>query len=149
MRDRDEVMALRQRLKDAHKTKDVDVIVSCYAPDAVIYSLAPPLASRTANPSDLKEWLATWDGPITIKMQDDNLDLHETIAWSNELTCLCGKKTDGTNVEMWFRTTQCFRRVEGHWLIAHEHSSTPFYMDGSFRAAIDLTPDSRTAWNAT
>jgi PhnB protein len=30
--------------------------------------------------------------------------------------------------------------VRGAWKIVHEHSSTPFYMDGSYRAAVDLKP---------
>jgi ketosteroid isomerase-like protein len=36
--------------------------------------------------------------------------------------------------------TLCLTKVDGAWLIEHEHTSTPFYMDGSFRAAVDLTP---------
>jgi ketosteroid isomerase-like protein len=28
----------------------------------------------------------------------------------------------------------------GAWQIVHEHISTPFYMDGSLKAAVDLTP---------
>jgi ketosteroid isomerase-like protein len=32
------------------------------------------------------------------------------------------------------------RDEHGAWKIAHEHTSVPFYMDGSFRAAIDLKP---------
>jgi hypothetical protein len=31
-------------------------------------------------------------------------------------------------------------RFGGEWLIAHEHDSTPFYMDGSDKAALDLHP---------
>lgn len=27
-----------------------------------------------------------------------------------------------------------------NWRIVHQHESTPFYMDGSFTAAVDLTP---------
>ncbi|MFD0204902.1 MULTISPECIES: nuclear transport factor 2 family protein [Saccharothrix] len=42
--------------------------------------------------------------------------------------------------DLWFRSTVCLRRVDGVWRIAHEHTSTPFYMDGSFSAALDLTP---------
>ena len=38
------------------------------------------------------------------------------------------------------RLTLCFRKIAGSWMVAHEHSSVPFYMDGSFRAAIDLKP---------
>jgi ketosteroid isomerase-like protein len=42
--------------------------------------------------------------------------------------------------DLWFRSTTCFRKVDGEWRVAHEHSSTPFYMDGSMRAAVDLLP---------
>jgi ketosteroid isomerase-like protein len=41
---------------------------------------------------------------------------------------------------LWFRSTLALRRIEGEWLIVHEHTSTPFHMDGSFRAATDLRP---------
>jgi ketosteroid isomerase-like protein len=41
---------------------------------------------------------------------------------------------------LWFRCTFGLRRIDGDWRIVHQHESTPFYMDGSFKAAIDLTP---------
>ena len=36
--------------------------------------------------------------------------------------------------------TVCPRKVDGTWRITQEHNSTPFYMDGSFKAAVDLQP---------
>src|SRR5262245_38939866 len=41
--DRTEIEALFQRLAKAHADHDADAIVEAYAPDAVIYDLAPPL----------------------------------------------------------------------------------------------------------
>ena len=41
---------------------------------------------------------------------------------------------------LWFRSTIGFRKIGGKWLITHEHNSTPFYMDGSDKAALDLQP---------
>jgi ketosteroid isomerase-like protein len=38
------------------------------------------------------------------------------------------------------RATVCYRRIDGKWMVTHEHLSVPFYMDGSFRAAVDLKP---------
>jgi hypothetical protein len=32
------------------------------------------------------------------------------------------------------------QRIDDRWRITHEHNSTPFYMDGSYRAATDLVP---------
>ncbi len=53
---------------------------------------------------------------------------------------MTGTKVDGEEVDLWTRTTVCLRRIGGAWRIVHEHTSVPFYMDGSFKAAIDLEP---------
>ncbi len=37
------------------------------------------------------------------------------------------------------RSTLGLRRIDGRWRSYHEHTSTPFYLDGSNRAALDLT----------
>ena len=41
---------------------------------------------------------------------------------------------------MWFRSTVCLRKHDGSWPITHEHTSTPFHMDESLRAAVELQP---------
>ncbi len=53
---------------------------------------------------------------------------------------MTGRKTDGEVIDLWRRQTFGLKRVRGAWKIVHEHSSVPFYMDGSYRAAIDLKP---------
>ena len=40
----------------------------------------------------------------------------------------------------WIRLTLCFRKIGGVWKVTHEHTSVPFTMDGSLKAAVDLTP---------
>ena len=37
-------------------------------------------------------------------------------------------------------TTDCYRKIDDTWLVTHKHASVPFYMDGSYRAAVDLKP---------
>ncbi len=63
------------------------------------------------------------------------------MGWSRSLNRLHGTLKGGRSVDMWMRSTLAFRKVDGAWKIAHGHSSVPFLMDGSFRAATDLTPD--------
>lgn len=43
-------------------------------------------------------------------------------------------------VSFWMRLTVCLERAAGSWRIVHEHTSAPFYMDGSLRPAFDLQP---------
>ena len=65
-----EIEALFQRLAKAHADHDADAIVEAYAPDAVIYELAPPLGRRGMNRDSVTAWLAGWQGPIQIDARD-------------------------------------------------------------------------------
>ncbi|MGP1395897.1 MAG: YybH family protein [Inquilinaceae bacterium] len=141
MTDGDAIIALCRRLGQAHRDKDADAIAACYAPDAVIYGLAPPLSERGTERDAIAAWLATWDGPIEVDAHDSHLAVAGDLAYVSALNRMRGTKTDGDPVDLWFRTTMCFRKTGNGWRIAHDHSSVPFYMDGSFRAAVDLTPD--------
>ena len=138
---KDEILALCRRLGDAHHGKDAAAIAGCYLPDAVIFSLAPPLIERGLDRNDLAGWLATWAGPIVVDAADIDVAVDQDIAWCTALNRIRGTKTDGETIDMWFRTTMGFRRTADGWRIAHDHSSVPFLMDGSERASIDLTPD--------
>jgi ketosteroid isomerase-like protein len=53
---------------------------------------------------------------------------------------MTGTKTDGEEVDLWFRATACFRREDGRWRITHMHNSVPFAMDGSGKALLSLRP---------
>jgi hypothetical protein len=52
---------------------NADAIVQSYAPDAVIFDLAPPLGRRGMNREAVAAWLAGWEGPILIDARDVNL----------------------------------------------------------------------------
>ena len=71
--DRAEIEALFQQLVKAHANHDADAIVEAYAPDAVIYDLAPPLGRHGMNRDSVTAWLAGWEGPIQIDARDVNL----------------------------------------------------------------------------
>ena len=137
---REEIAALCRKLAKAHADKDAVAIADCYAPDAVIYGLAPPLAERGMNREELDAWLATWDGPILIDEADGDVIVGGDVAYGTALNRMRGRKQDGADVDLWFRTTMGFRKTGGQWRIAHDHSSVPFLMDGSDRAALDLQP---------
>lgn len=139
MTSKQEIEALCERLSRAHAEKDADAIVDCYVDDATIYDLAPPLGKRGVKRDAVAAWLATWDGPIRIDAAGSELVVGEDVAYSTALNRMRGPQ-GGEEQSIWFRSTLCFRRVDSHWRIAHDHTSVPFYMDGSYRAAVDLKP---------
>ena len=138
--DRDDILALCACLGQAHMEKDADAIAACYAEEAVIFDMAPPLGRRGINRDTVVAWLATWRGPITIDSTDIDLHIADDVAYTSALNRMTGQKRDGEAVDLWFRTTMIFARSNGRWRIVHDHSSVPFHMDGSLRAAVDLHP---------
>jgi ketosteroid isomerase-like protein len=50
-----------------------------------------------------------------------------------------GTPQSGPVTEVWVRWTACFRRIDGVWLIVHDHVSVPADLSRG-QAAFDLTP---------
>jgi ketosteroid isomerase-like protein len=126
----------------ALRAKDIDGVMSHYAPEILVFDIAPPLLYRGANAyrKNYEEWFATWQGPIGYEIRDPSITVGDDVAFSHSLNRIYGKRTDGEKTGVWVRVTACFRKINGKWLIAHEHISVPLYMDGSDRAAVDLKP---------
>jgi uncharacterized protein (TIGR02246 family) len=137
--DRAEIEALFQQLARAHTDHDADAIVEAYAPDAMIFDLSPPLGRRGMNRASVAAWLAGWDGPIQIDARDVNLTIDGDLAFVSALNRMRGRQGD-EDQDIWYRTTTCLQKTSGRWRIVHDHSSVPFYMDGTDRAAVDLKP---------
>jgi uncharacterized protein (TIGR02246 family) len=138
--DRAEIEAVLQHLARAHADRDGEAIAESYAPDAVIYDLAPPLGRRGMSRDSVAAWLAGWEGPILIDARDVNLTADGELAFVSAFTRLRGRQ-GGEDQDMWYRSTICLRKTDGRWRIVCDHASVPFYMDGSYRAAIDLKPE--------
>lgn len=132
-----EIEALIQKLTAAHFEHDADAIVNLYETDAVIFDLAPPLGRHGMNRDTIAAWLAGWEGPIRIDAREVDLKVDSKLGFLSALNRMQGRQ-GGEAVDIWFRTTMCFRKTSGRWRIVHDHTSVPFYMDGSYRAAVDL-----------
>ena len=122
--------------------KDVEGAMAYFAPDVLSFDLAPPLQhmGREVIRKGMKEWFLTWQGPIGLEIRDLRVTADGDVAFCTSLQRMSGTKTDGEKPNLWVRATMGLERIEGTWRIAHEHTSTPFYMDGSNKAALDLRP---------
>lgn len=138
-----QIRELLENRVTAMKNRDAEALVAGYAPDAVIFDLAPPLRqpSSVLDPASKRAWLNTFEGPIHYEIRDLEITAMQDLAFAHSLHYL-GATPSGASegFGLWFRVTTCLRKVDGSWLITHEHESTPFEMDGSFNAAIDLQP---------
>ena len=138
--DKEDISALLDTVVKAVHDKDAGAVVAQFDPDAVIFDLAPPLSHRV-DQQGWQDWFNTWEGPVERKSQDLNFTVMGDLAVVHGLYHESAISRDGGQpAEWWMRTTVALRRDTGRWKIIHEHTSVPYYMDGSLRAATDLRP---------
>jgi ketosteroid isomerase-like protein len=129
----------------AHTTRDVDRLFALYSDEAVCYTLAPPLqqgpATEYGTRAGLQAWFDGFAGPIDVEYRDPVVTADGEVAFVHTLTRMTATPAGAPEAfSFWFRSTFGLRRLGGEWRIVHRHESTPFHMDGSFRAAVELQP---------
>jgi ketosteroid isomerase-like protein len=124
------------------RAKHVESAMSHYAPDILTFDLAPPLQYVGANAirKSLADWFPTFVGPLGYETRGLNIAASGDVAFSTSLNRITGTRTSGEETDVWVRMTLGCKRINGTWMIAHEHASVPFHMDGSYKAAVDLKP---------
>jgi ketosteroid isomerase-like protein len=122
---------------------DVRGFLAYSAPEVVTYSLAPPLGERvdSTDPTPLEQWLASFEAPPRREVTQLEITTDGDVAFATSIDSMSATPKGTTDAfTLWYRVTLGLRRVDGRWLVVHEHESVPFLMDGSFAAAIDLKP---------
>ncbi|HTV00465.1 MAG TPA: nuclear transport factor 2 family protein [Luteitalea sp.] len=140
---RGEVLALLRAQEDATARGDAAGVVALMVSDIVTYDLPAPLQFRGAGApavEGLNQWFATWDGPVTVELDNPTVIIEGDIAVVYGLSRMRGRKRGVGAIDSWNRRTVVLRRSDGAWRIVHERSSYPMEMDGSGRAATDLQP---------
>jgi len=139
----DEIREVIEGKAAALHTGDVKAVLAYYAAEVVEFNLAPPLRQRfdAQDAAPMEGWLSTFAEPPSRRVTQLEITASEDVAFATSLDCMSATpkgSTEGFN--LWFRVTIGLRKIDGRWLVTHEHESVPFEMDGSFRASIGLEP---------
>ncbi len=135
------ILDLVSTLSKANHNKDAALFGAQFAPNAAIFNLAPPLVHHGVDLEEKQAWFDSWATPVKIEPRDFQVQVSGDFAFCHGFLHLSGtKKGAESTVSFWMRETLCLERSAGAWRIVHEHTSVPFYMDGSLRPAFDLKP---------
>ena len=135
---------VRQRVEDwvrALNAKDIDGVMSLYAPSIVSFDIVPPLRYE-GNDNKRRAWqeaFAAYVGVLAYEICDLNVTMHGELAFASSLNHVSGTLTNGNLSDMWLRWTACFRRIDGIWLVVHDHASVPADIKCG-QALLNLTP---------
>ncbi len=142
----DDQTAIRTFIQDrtlAMRTGDAETLCAAYTPDAVVFSLAPPLVQPPSGARDvdqMKAWFAEKGGGVWSEVRDLQVIVDGDLALCTSLDSMGAPPDSPQPFTLWYRSTLGLRRADRQWRIVHEHTSTPSHMDGSLRAATDLQP---------
>jgi ketosteroid isomerase-like protein len=102
--------------------------MSNHAADILLFDVVNPLqyAGSSTVRKRAEEWFSLHTGPIGYEIRDLTIATGDDVAFCHYLYRASGTRTDGAKVDMWVRTTVCFRKTNGTWTVTHEHESVPF-----------------------
>jgi ketosteroid isomerase-like protein len=135
---------IRRRVQDCAKAigaRDIDAVMSLYAPDIVSFDLDPPLryAGIEHKRRAWQEFFAAHAGPITYEIRELSVTTNSEMAFVHSLNHVRGTLASGHASDLWVRWTACFRRIDGAWLVVHDHVSVPADLAHG-KAVLNLTP---------
>ncbi|QBD80654.1 DUF4440 domain-containing protein [Ktedonosporobacter rubrisoli] len=101
----------------AVRSKDRDALLACHTDDVVLFDVIPPLQIQ-----GLEAYRQQWElffavdpgGPGSFELTDLHVSTGDTIAFAHALLKVAGSTA---------RLTLGCRKLDGKWLIAHEHHS--------------------------
>ncbi|QDL93121.1 DUF4440 domain-containing protein [Paroceanicella profunda] len=146
-----EVAAARADWLEAFAAQDLERMMSFYVADIYSYDLmAAPTENGLAMAFDGEAiWRQNWvaffemfEDDLVISIDDLTVYQQGDLATVRGLTRLEGTIVDGPFVDMWTRETNVLRRVNGRWLVLHDHVSVPIDFSTGL-ALTDLVPDHR------
>ena len=111
----------------AVRRKDYDAILRNHTPDFVMFDVPPPFESK-----GLDAYRKTWDmffscnsGPVKFDIHEMTVTAGEDVAFAVAKMGCTTPGVDGKPVDLDFRLTVGLRKIDGQWMIVHEHHSVP------------------------
>lgn len=127
--DKADIEALEKRIGAGIEAKDPDAIMLNYIPgdSLVVFDLVPP-RQYTGAEAYKKDWAGVFAGCAdSPKFEISDLDIaaDRKLAYSHSIQHFTCTDAKGNKLDLTMRATDVYRKVNGKWLIVHEHFSAP------------------------
>ncbi|MGL5860051.1 MAG: YybH family protein [Phycicoccus sp.] len=138
----EQVLRVMDRWKAAFEAKSVDEMMSFYTEGTQFsaFDLMPPIEFRGGERwrDNWTTFFALW-GAVRLEFADLEAHASGELAVVRLFSRLTGTMS-GQEVDLWVRQTNCFRLVDGEWLMFHDHVSVPTDF-ATGRSLLGLSPD--------
>ena len=136
-----EIRSVIEKWVESVRKKDVEGLMRHYASNVVTFDIVPPLASVGADKyrKSWEMWFESIDGPIEYEMRDLRITASDDVGFCHTVNRVSSVSKKAGKQETWLWATVGFEKINGEWLVTHEHVSLPFHMETG-KAALDLKP---------
>ena len=124
----DEVRKLVEDWASAVRKRDLPAILRNHSVDILMFDVPPPFQSRGigAYAKTLGAVLLGWaDDPTEFDIKEMQVTADADVAFAAAAMKCAGREGEGGRVEIDFRLTIGLRKLDGQWIIVHEHHSVP------------------------
>ena len=126
-KEKEAILSKREQWRKTFEVKNVEDIMSFYVPDILSYDLMAPIQFEGED-MWRENWVHFFDsfkGGIRLAFKDLTVFQSGDLATIRGLTRLRGTTINGEDIDMWTRETNVLRKINGEWLIVHDHISVP------------------------
>ena len=78
---------------------------------------------------DWQELFDSFNGPITVELTDLDITADDNLAYSHSIQRVAGTDKQGEKLDLTVRVTDVYKKINGNWLVIHEHVSVPVDLD--------------------
>lgn len=123
------IRALEDRFSAAFNTGDIDSIMKNYVPDKsfVLFDVVPRKEYLGAD-AYRKAWMemfSRFKGTPKMAITDLSIIVDGNVGFGYSFMTVTGTDMQGNPVDRTVRVTDGYRKIDGNWLIAHEHIPVP------------------------
>jgi uncharacterized protein (TIGR02246 family) len=123
------IKALEDKFTAAFNARDTGAIMALYVPDQslIVFDASEPLqyTGADAYTKDWNDFWAMFPGKATFTMSDLDITVGGNVAYSHSIQHASMKDKKSKKMEMTVRVTDGYKKINGQWLISHEHVSVP------------------------
>jgi uncharacterized protein (TIGR02246 family) len=126
------IRVLEDKFAAAFNARDSNAIMALYSSgdDLVVFDSVPPrqYTGWDAYKKDWDDTFAMFPGPVQFQVSDLVVTVGGDVAFSHSIQSGTFTDKKGKKVALTVRVTDGYKKVNGQWLIAHEHVSIPVDM---------------------
>jgi ketosteroid isomerase-like protein len=123
-----EVRTVLKEWAEATRQNRRDDILKRHSANLVIFDVLPPMKYESAESyrRSWDQWQPDTQGEVVFALENLTITTGNDVAFAHSFIRCGGTLPDGRTFQDLVRATFCLRKVDGSWVVEHQHVSKPY-----------------------